>query len=239
MIPKQLSHIWIGPLEPPKTWMNTWQRQNPDWQYKVYDNDYLSSKKFKLQGLIDEYLKRGDYAGVSDLMRYEILFENGGFIAPADAICLQNIDSLFTDCKAYTVYENEFVRGKLVSPILASEPNNQFIGQLIDELAVINPKKLLEPWKSTGNLFVALMIEKYRPIIEIFPSHYFNPQHYVGLIYAGNHTVYAKEIFGSTNESYTEHKDFWYRRSKRKKFKYRKKALKYAYQHAQLYKTYD
>lgn len=205
-IPKKMAHIWIGPLNPPVEWMNTWKEKHADWEYTLYDNNFLKSFSFKNKKLIEKYYELGLYAGAADLMRYEILYEFGGCIAEADSICYENIEELFDKECAYTVYENEFVRGKLVSPILACEPKNEFVGQLINELNSLSLDELDDPWISTGNLFVAKMIEKYNPNITIFPSHYFIPVHYVGLVYEGNDKVYAKQLFGSTNYSYTKPK---------------------------------
>lgn len=205
-IPKKLGHIWIGPLSPPDTWMQTWKDKHPDWEYTLYNNDYLNSFSFKTKKLIDEYCRRGQYSGAADLMRLEILYESGGFIAPADSICYHNMNELFTKERAYTVYENEFIRGKLVSPIQASNPKNEFIGILIDEILKLQPHDLDEPWITTGNLFVSKMIEKHSPDIIIFPSHYLIPVHYTGIVYEGNEKVYAKQMFGSTHHSYQNRK---------------------------------
>lgn len=240
MIPKELAHIWIGPLPQPTEWMQTWQKQNPDWNYRVFGNQYLSNRQFRLQSLIDEYLARGEYSGVADLMRYEILYDHGGFIAPADAICYRHISELFTKSTAYTVYENEFLRGALVAPVLACEPQNPFVGQIIDRLAKLRPVTLLEPWKSTGNLLVAKLIHDLKPEIEIFPSHFFNPTHYEGWVYNGDGPVYAKQMFGSTTGAYKKPSGpvskFLYRRKKKRLRAYRKEALKAAYELAGSFK---
>lgn len=230
MIPKQLAHIWIGPLEMPAQWMETWHTINSDWTYQIYDNDYLNRHDFELQPLINEYMKRGEYSGVADLMRYEILFRHGGFIAPADSVCYRNVSELFTKRQAYTVYENEFLRGKLVAPVLACEPQNKFVGQLITHLRTLSPERLLEPWKSTGNLMVAKMIHHLKPDIKIFPSFYFNPTHYEGYSYIGDGPVYANQMFGSTTGAYSKRKGFFYKRRKKKMRKYRQSRLKAAYE---------
>ncbi|MHA3112673.1 glycosyltransferase family 32 protein [Acinetobacter sp. ANC 4193] len=201
-IPKILGHIWIGPHPAPEAWMNTWKEKHSDWEYRLYDNNFLKSFNFRTQKLIDFYLDLELYAGVADLMRYEILYETGGFIPEADSICYHNIEEILTKKCAYTVYENELIRGKLVAPIYACEPKNKFVGQLIEELLLLNIDDLDLPWKSTGNLFVAKMIEKYDPNITIFPSHFFNPVHFEGITYEGSEKVYAKQLFGSTQSSY-------------------------------------
>ncbi|WP_162497365.1 glycosyltransferase family 32 protein [Roseovarius dicentrarchi] len=201
-IPKNLGHIWIGPYRPPVDWMQTWQDYHPDWSYTLYDNSFAATYPFRNKSLITEYLKRSQFAGAADLMRYEILYDFGGFLPEADSVCLANTDHLFEHDCAYTVYENEKARPGMVSPILACPPGNKFVGQLIDELSTLRPRELGQPWKTTGNRFVASMIQKYDPQITIFPSHYFIPEHFSGEKYTGPDQVFAKQLFGSTTDAY-------------------------------------
>ena len=126
-IPKILMHIWIGHLSAPIKWMDTYKKHHNDWKYVLIDNSYMQSRRFRNQILIDEYIKRNEYPGAADLIRYEMLYENGGFLPASDSICLCNTDELWTEKCAYTVYENEFVRGQLISPILACNPGNMFV----------------------------------------------------------------------------------------------------------------
>lgn len=203
-IPKKIGHIWIGPRPAPFEWLKSWQQHHPDWEYTLYDNNFLESFTFQNVALINEYLKRGQFAGAADLMRYEILYHFGGFLPGADSLCLANTDELFPHPKAYTVYENEKARPGMVSPILACEPKNPFAKQLIDELSKLNPREIGQPWKTTGNRFVAQMIEKHNPDIEIFPSHFFIPNHFSGETYTGNGKIYCDQMFGSTTNAYSK-----------------------------------
>ena len=224
-IPKKMGHIWIGNKPVPNEWINTWKEHHKNWEYTSYDNDFYASFDFKTRHLIDRYLGLEMYAGASDLMRYEILYHFGGFIPEADSICYHNTDELFSKECAYTVYENEFLRGKLVSPIYACEPQNKFVGYLIDELLKLSPDNLGDAWKTTGNLFVARMIEKYQPDIVVFPSHYFIPIHFDGFVYPGTDKIYAKQLFGSTRDVYPQNSKLkWFKR-KLNKFKTRKKRM--------------
>lgn len=227
-IPKKLAHIWIGPLKPPKSWMQTWPHHHQDWDYKIYGNDELNSRQWQCQPLIDEYMRRGEYCGVADIMRYEILLEQGGHVAHADTVCLRNMDHLFPDAHAYTVYENEFLRGKLVMPVLACDPGNPFVQSIVDLLKRKPPELLLEPWKSTGNMFVARLIETLDPEITIFPAYYMNPEHFDGLLYDGAGPIYSKEMFGTTRNRYAG--KTWQSYFERRRIKkYRKQALREAY----------
>jgi mannosyltransferase OCH1-like enzyme len=86
--------------------METWKKKHPDWDYQLFDNSYLSSRRWRCEAQINEYMKRRLYAGVSDLMRYEILFEQGGFLPEADSICLRKVDELFALPSLYTACEH-------------------------------------------------------------------------------------------------------------------------------------
>ena len=204
-IPKRLGHIWIGPREAPEDWMATWREKHPHWDYTLYDNDYLERTDFRNRHLIDAYWKEGRYAGVADLMRYEILLEHGGYIAGADSECLHCTDELWEgDGEVFTVYENELIRGKLVSPIVACQPGNEFVGQLVEDLHRLRPDDLDVPWVSVGNLFITRMIAIHKPDIVVFPSHYLIPWHYEGLHYTGPGKVFARQHFGATRQIYGE-----------------------------------
>ena len=191
-----------GPA-PPLQWMETWRDHHPDWNYRLIDNDYLARTSFCNHSLIDEYMRRMDFHGATDLIRYEVLLKYGGFIPEADSICLMNTDVLWDRNCAYTVFENEEIRTGLVSPILAAEPNNSFVAVLVQVLASLKPHELGSPWKTVGNKFVSQMIERSRPEnLIVFPSHYFIPTHFVGKSYSGTGPIYAKQMWGTTNDSY-------------------------------------
>jgi mannosyltransferase OCH1-like enzyme len=205
-IPKNLWHIWIGPKPAPKKWMDTWPETHADWNYKIVDNNFLNKEKFYNRIQIDSYIKREMYAGAADLIRYEILYKYGGFIPPADAICLNVTDELWVEDYdiCYTVYENEILRPGYVSPIYASNSNNTFLKIIIEELHKLKPTDCISPWRTTGNAFLAKMIEHYQPKIKIFPSHFFIPKHVstAHIRYSGKDKIYADQMWGTTTNSY-------------------------------------
>jgi mannosyltransferase OCH1-like enzyme len=203
-IEKKITQIWIGPNNPPIKWMNTWKDKHPDWEYYVFSQKDLEKTKFRNQKHIEYYYKKKIYAGVSDLIRYELIYERGGFWPEADMICLNNTEELFVSPShyCYTCYENEEIREGYVQPIFAANPNNEFLLQLISELSDTPPEKLsLKPWESTGNQWLSHMIKKYEPDITIFPSHYFIPNHYSvkSTPYLGKDKIYANHVWGSTS----------------------------------------
>ena len=209
MIRRQLGHIWIGPHPQPREWMDTWISAHPQWAYQLFDNAYLSGRRFRNQALINEYYRRGKYAGVSDLMRYEILHEQGGFIAEADSICLHPVDGLLTEARAYTVYEFPEGRTGMMSPFLASEPGNPVIGRVIDTLSTLTPEAMNNPWTTTGNGFLRRFFAvnpDLKAEVTIFPSHFFIPEHYKGEVYTGTDRIYSRQMWGSTLRAYPHSK---------------------------------
>lgn len=216
MIPRTLSHIWVGPLQPPRKWMQTWIDAHPDWRYQIFDNEYLESRTWRLRPYIDEFLKRRVYSGVADCMRYEILLERGGFIAEADSICINPVDELFTEDKAYSVYEHEFLRGGLMTPFLASPPGNIAVDHMIKMIENQNPEEMGEPYLSTGNYLVGKVVMMYPDNTVALPSYTFNPTHLTGVKYSGTGKVYSEQYFTSGAGGYGKEKLSWWARKKRR-----------------------
>ncbi len=208
-IPKLLKHIWIGPNPAPKSWMKTWPDKHPTWSYKIFDNEELSKKKFYNQHLIDGFLSKGIYSGAADVIRYEILFEEGGFIPEADSVCLENTDELWKEDLdyCYTVYEHEKFRPDFVSPIYACNPRNKFLEIIINDLHNFPVSKInKKAWTITGNEYLGRMIKEHLPKIKIFPSHYFIPKHFKapGPRYEGPDKIYADQFWGTTRNTYSQ-----------------------------------
>ncbi len=207
-VPRRLGHIWIGPKPAPTGWMESWPKMHPGWSYTVFGNDTLTGYPFRLRKLINEYAWRGAWAGVQDMMRYELLFRYGGFMADADAISLHPVDELLDQPRAYTVYdrpETDKFRG--VCPFLACEPGNPFVGAVIDELAGLEPWELRKPEVSTGNRFLMRMIKDRAPgpeTLAIFPTHYFIPwqKSAPDVWYDGPDRIYAEQKWGTSTFAY-------------------------------------
>ena len=113
-IPKVIHFIWLGPRQyPPGSVENirTWMAHNPDWRVKFWtDREREAPCKGMETILIKEYpfpfLKRcyetsENWGEKSDVLRYEILYQEGGVYADHDANCIQSFDGLH---QAYDLY---------------------------------------------------------------------------------------------------------------------------------------
>jgi mannosyltransferase OCH1-like enzyme len=208
-IPKEMTHIWIGPKPAPYHWMNTWKEKHPDWKYFVFDNKELEKTKFKNQELIDIYCNRKAYHGAADIIRYELLYERGGYIPGADYKCLHNVEELL-ECDeavknvAYLIYENEIKRPGLLAPVIASTPYHPFLEKILEKISKIDLNNVSsEVWSTVGNLLMKEVRESYEGNdLVIFPSYFLVPRHYTGIEYKGPGKIYAEHQWGQTNNLY-------------------------------------
>ena len=201
---KNMVHIWIGHKQPPLEWMNTWRDKHPDWAYRILDEEEYRDTEWVLQKQMDAYYNIGLYAGVADMIRYETLLSEGGFLPPADSVCLHPIDELLTEPShfCYTVYENEELRGNYMSPFQAANPGNTLIQRVVETIYEYDPVEMskIGPYKMTGNRFLNLFVkgQNYEKLgLKVWPSHYLIPQHFKSdTSYYGPDTVYAEQRWG-------------------------------------------
>lgn len=204
MIPHILHHVWVGPRPVPMQWINTWREKHPDWEHVLWGNDAVKNGGWENQKQIDYYYRIGEWPGVADLLRYEILHRHGGFNPGVDSLCHLNIDELM-DCPDYDLFscwENERAKPGLISPVHGSTSNNPYLAQIIAELGRLKPP-LGKPWKTTGNLYMGEFFARQKPgRFRIFPSHYFMPHHWTGLRYEGDGKIYGEHLWGTTKRLY-------------------------------------
>lgn len=214
-IERKIGQIWIGPKPAPTRWMDSWKTIHPDLPYTLYDNAYLTGRRFRTQALIEHYFARREFAGVADLMRYEILFEHGGFMPEADSTAAARVDPLFEADQPFTCYEIDPTichelgmprKVGLICPILGSPQAHPVLGALIKTLAGVPVSDSLgKPWAVTGNKMLREFFRKRPKLaaqLTIYPAHYFVPEHYRGWRYQGDGPVYAHQHWGTTRDGY-------------------------------------
>lgn len=202
MIPRTLHHIWIGPKAPPLHWMATWPRLHPRWAYKTWDNDTVWRRRWRNQRLVNAYRDQEEWRGVADVIRYEILHDEGGFMPGADSECLRPVDELFGDAwpTAYAVYEHETAAPGLITPVYAAVPGAQFLEAMIQKVSEASAG---QPWRCVGNLLMQSTYEAREWFdVRIWPSWMFNPEHYSGAKHTGPEQPYARQHWGSTKGKY-------------------------------------
>ena len=201
MIPRVIHQIWIGDQSKrPQKLMDTWKEKNPTWEYRLWDDDCLFMLKNQAQ--FDAIKK---YSGKADILRYEILYNNGGFFIDADSACINPLDDFFLDNDSFCCWENEYVRtGLMANGYLGASKNNELMRLLVEGISRMDPVQLsnLPPnttWQAVGPGYLTSTVQMnaYNKL-RIYPSHYFIPKHFTNLEYTGNEKVYGHQYYLST-----------------------------------------
>jgi hypothetical protein len=144
-------------------------------------------------------------------MRWEILFNEGGFAVDADGPCIKPLeDWLFEGAKMAACYESEQgLPGRLANGYVYAEKGNPIIKSIIRGIGSRPQLDLIPPWRSSGPMPLTYEYHRQRPSeseLRVWPSHYFIPDHRWAQSYAGPGPVFARQMFMSTHASY-KHSD--------------------------------
>ena len=92
-IPKKIHQIWLGSKLPDKfkPWCDTWQRIHPEWEYRLWTDEDINDINIAKREMFDKATNQGMK---SDILRYEILRQQGGLYVDTDFECLKSFDDL-------------------------------------------------------------------------------------------------------------------------------------------------
>lgn len=203
-IPRIIHVIWVGDeSRRPDNCISTWKQHNPDWTVKIWGNAELGSRGW-INAQHMRTMSKRELNGVADMMRWEILYEEGGFLVDADSVCTRPLDDWLLEQEAFACWENELVRpGLIAAGYVATVPENPFIGQIIQDIQALPTITHAMAWQTVGPQRITDAYFKYRySNLTILPSQFFIPQHFSGIEYTGGGTVYATQEWGSTRRSY-------------------------------------
>jgi len=136
-IPKVIHLIWVGPKPFPKEAaenVNSWVEKHPDWVIKFWTdrrrslpNRNMEQKlisDFNFETLGAYYEESDNYAEKSDLLRYEILYQEGGLYVDHDVKCFKSFAPFHCNFDLYCGLEPPH------EPVLTSSVsvNNNVVG---------------------------------------------------------------------------------------------------------------
>jgi mannosyltransferase OCH1-like enzyme len=202
VIPRVVHQIWIGPRPRPARYMATWATVNPSFTIELWDDARCAGFGFRNA---DKIAQQPEWAGKADLMRYEILERHGGIFIDADAEALVPLPAWMLANDSFACWESEAVRPNLISNgYLGACPGNRLMGLLVAE-AAHRDMRADRAWKTVGPALLTETVARYRYTdLKVYPSHFFIPEHYTGTKYVGQDTVYARQHWCSTRQSYED-----------------------------------
>ena len=207
MIPPLLHFVWVGDDRlRPDACIRSWVDRHPDWTVKLWGMDDLRERSWVNARHLRELAAAGRWSAVADLMRWEILYEEGGVAVEADTVCLRPLEPAWLEERAFAAWEHEFARpGVLGTVVIGAQPDHPLIGQVILDLQATGTlpeagerdlagrQRFTDTWRAhpSGDLAV-------------LPSHYFSPAHFSGPGYGGSGRVYCDHRWGTARKSYGE-----------------------------------
>lgn len=206
MIPKILHQIWIGPKPAPTNLMKTWKEKHPDFEYILWTEKEITARRLQLTCL-DKINIISEINGKADIIRWEILYQYGGYFVDADSICIEPFDYYFSDKVAFATFENENVReGLIATGTMGFIPKHPLCLDIINWINSNESTQLIKEtraWYSVGPGLLTKMLDtgKYKDV-SIYPSHCFLPIHFTGPVYEGHKKVYGYQEWGTAKQSY-------------------------------------
>lgn len=136
-IPRVLHFIWLGPNPFPRESVEnvrSWMGKNPNWKVKFWTDrerplpcpgmELHLVRDFHFTALEECYNKSENYGEKSDVLRYEILFQEGGVYADHDVKCFKSFDAFNSSYDFYSGMDMPYM-SSLPSCIF---PTNNLIG---------------------------------------------------------------------------------------------------------------
>ena len=122
MIPKTLHIIWVGDdRKRPDNCIRTWVERNPGWTVTLWGNDDLANYGWYNARHMREMAPL-ELNGVADLMRWEILYNEGGFVVDADSSCTRPLDDWLLESEAFAWFARAARAGHDAVPATGGQP---------------------------------------------------------------------------------------------------------------------
>jgi inositol phosphorylceramide mannosyltransferase catalytic subunit len=180
MIPRIIHQTWRSGRLPDalRRWQATWQRLNPDCEYRFYDDhDCLEFIKQHFPGLAGVYQSIEFGVQKADLFRYLVVYRHGGLYADMDMKCCKPFDRFFDLDTALLCIETRITDERrrelgyrrpyqIANCIFAAPPGHWFTQRLIERAVASSAHPLYSPAEiedATGPRMLTRLYEELAP----------------------------------------------------------------------------
>lgn len=128
---KTIHYIWLGGKKKPRVirkCISSWKKNMPDWEIKEWNESNLD---VNVCDYCKEAYKSHRYAFAADVLRFYILYNEGGLYFDTDVKLLKSIEPLVEEYEAFTGYEYARVAPGLV--LYARHRNNKIFAEMLDQ----------------------------------------------------------------------------------------------------------
>ena len=219
---KKIHYIWLGGNPKShliKKCIKSWQKHMPDWEIVEWNETNLNID-------INKYCRQAydakKYAFASDVLRFDILYREGGLYFDIDVKMLKSFEPLVENNKAFCGFENN----NTINPglvLYTKEKGNPIFREMLDLYKTINfinedgsynLKTVCSHFYDLVSNYGVVLNNTYQEIehITIFPSDYFCPTDGIRSIDNYTPNTYSVHLFAGT----------WVNKKKRRKDALRK-----------------
>jgi hypothetical protein len=117
---------------------------------------------------------RGSYSAFSNLFRYKLLFEKGGWWVDTDVVCLRRFD--FKDDYVFATEHQENYTTRVASCVIKSPPRSEYLAYCLEVCKGKNKAKIV--WGEIGPSLMDEAINRFNLVKHCVPAHIFNPINY-------------------------------------------------------------
>ena len=164
LIPKVVNRVWLGPDPIPEVferYAETWRRHHPDWEMKLWRDDDLPPLFRQAQ-----FDRVKSFKVKYDIVRLELLWQEGGVIIDMDMEALRPIDPLLVGVEAF-VGEVTF-SGRIGNQVLGAVPHHPLwehaVRRLADTVGIESSAS-----QQAGPAFVSRMVREKPKGVHVFP----------------------------------------------------------------------
>lgn len=163
----------------------------------------LSKRTWRNQDAIESLYGAQRFCGVADLMRWEILYNEGGFAIDADSECVRPLEEWLFPTKVVAWRNCEYESHQLIANgYVYSAARHPVIDAVLQRMSAITDPLADDPWKLTGPVPFTETIRCLRsPDVTMWPSFLMMPTHWDGFTFNSS-LVFARQHWGSTHRSY-------------------------------------
>lgn len=194
-IPQILHFVRLGPQDAEQgRRIESWRRHHPEATIRIWDEEALNNVPWFNTDHMRRLAELGQ-PGIAALMRWEILYREGGVAVDIASHCVRSLPDWLFDCEMFACWENEIARPGLISDsIVGAVAANPFLMALIQNIRRQPDLAGRPAWQTTGALPLTEAHRHHRyGNLTLLPSHFFLPNHHSGLRYGGRGPVYAEQ----------------------------------------------
>ena len=176
-IPKIFHHIWVGPntiSDESVRFINRIKELHPDYEFRLWTNEDLTTDNFSNLEFIHKAKK---YAQKADIMRYEILYRQGGIYLDTDFELFKNITELLTHDLVICNEDSNY--GMYMSiGFIASIKRHPVIKSCVDNIKFCSLNGQENPiCVETGPWYFRKQL-KFDETVRMLPTHFMYPVHF-------------------------------------------------------------